>query len=270
MHSHPVFVFNGMFWHEMSDGQLRKCWQLSSVSHLMLRALLFRLQWQKTTYLYTLLLPLEVPPSTPWPTPSARRWMERWTMETATAVTAARDARPCQLCEWHTRFLAPRVRKEKNGKEFQLHWESKFLNRFRQKYVSMPTHNAQNSHMHDIRSNRMLEKTINKVRRDDIGMVCGVTARTVAGLPAEKETPPFSKLPSPDRSGRKDRSPSVILTASLWTLLYMSCCLTQSRHNQHSDLLKYLQNARTQRDRAVGSITVKHELQHVQKTPLSH
>lgn len=27
--------------------------------------------------------------------------MERWTMETATAVTAARDARPCQLCEWH-------------------------------------------------------------------------------------------------------------------------------------------------------------------------
>lgn len=27
--------------------------------------------------------------------------MERWTMETATAVTAAQDALPCQLCEWH-------------------------------------------------------------------------------------------------------------------------------------------------------------------------
>lgn len=27
--------------------------------------------------------------------------MERWTMETATAVTAAPDALPCQLCEWH-------------------------------------------------------------------------------------------------------------------------------------------------------------------------
>lgn len=67
--------------------------------------------------------------------------------------------------------------------------------------------------MHDMRSNRVSEKTINKVRRDDIAVVYGVMARAVAGLPAEKEAPPFSKLPSPDWSGRKDRSPYVIITA---------------------------------------------------------
>lgn len=241
MHSHLVFVFKWMFWHEMSDGQLRKCWQLSSASHLMLRALLFRLQWQKTTYLYTLLLPLEVPPSTPWPTPSARRWMERWTMETATAVTAARDARPCQLCEWHTRFLSPpRSVQEKRRMErsFSSTERVNFEIDLDRNMFQFPPKMHKNFLMHDIRSNRMSEKTINTVRRNDIGVVYGVKARAVTGLPAEKETPPFSKLPSPDRSGRKNRSPSVILTASLWTLLYTSCCLTQPHHNQNSQFVQ--------------------------------
>lgn len=62
---------------------------------------------------------------------------------------------------------------------------------------------------------------------------------------------------------RKDRSASVILIASLCTPLYVSCCLSEARHNQHSNLLKYLQNARTQSDRAVSSDAVKHELQHL-------
>lgn len=53
----------------------------------------------------------------------------------------------------------------------------------------------------------MPERTINKEERDDVGVVCGVAARAAAGLPAEKETPPLEE--------RKDRSPSVILTASL-------------------------------------------------------
>lgn len=135
-----------MFWHEKSDGRLKKCWQLSSVSHLMLRALLFRLQWQKTTYLYTLLLPLEVLPSTPWPTPSVRRWMGRWTMETATGVTAARDDRPCQLCEWH--FFSVCVRKEKQGEKKKtllacfFHLDRNTSSRCRQKTTSVPTQNA--------------------------------------------------------------------------------------------------------------------------------
>ncbi len=65
----------------------------------------FRLQWQRTTYLYTLPLPSEVPLLTRLPTPSERKWMGPWTTGTATVVTAALDARPCQLCEWLTSHL---------------------------------------------------------------------------------------------------------------------------------------------------------------------
>lgn len=50
----------------------------------------------------------------------------------------------------------------------------------------------------------MRRRTINK---DDIGVVCGVMATAVAGLHAEKETPPFSK--------KEHQRPSVILTPSL-------------------------------------------------------
>lgn len=38
-----------------------------------------------------------------------------------------------------------------------------------------------------------ITRTINKVKGDDIGVVCGVMARAVAGLPAEKGNSTFSK-----------------------------------------------------------------------------
>lgn len=44
----------------------------------------------------------------------------------------------------------------------------------------------------------MPERTINKVKWDDIGVVCGVTASAAAGLPAEKETPPFRRKKRPE------------------------------------------------------------------------
>lgn len=39
----------------------------------------------------------------------------------------------------------------------------------------------------------MPERTINKVKRGDIGVVCEVMDRAVARLPAEEETPPFRR-----------------------------------------------------------------------------
>lgn len=64
------------------------------------------------------------------------------------------------------------------------------------------------------------------MEKDDIGMVCQVMAGAVAGLPAEKETPPFWSFQNHTGQEEKTGAPHVILTSSLWTLLYMSRCLS--------------------------------------------
>lgn len=44
------------------------------------------------------------------------------------------------------------------------------------------------------------------MQKDDIGVVCGVMARAVAGLPAEKETPPFG-----EKKKRKEKAGAPLL-----------------------------------------------------------
>lgn len=96
------------------------------------------------------------------------------------------------------------------------------------------------------------------MERDDVGVVCGEAARAAAGLPAEKETPPFRRKKRPEPlcyfNSKFMNSPLCVLPSE-----------SESRHNQHSNVFKYLRNARMQSDRAVGSGGVKHEPQHLQK-----
>lgn len=67
--------------------------------------------------------------------------MGRWTMETATAVTAARDARPCQLCEWHAhafylhRSLCKKIEERKGV-------SAAFSKEIKTENISIPTHNT--------------------------------------------------------------------------------------------------------------------------------
>lgn len=81
--------------------------------------------------------------------------------------------------------------------------------------------------MHDIRSNRMSEKTINTVRRNDIGVLYGVMARAVAGLPAENGNSTFFKASITRPVGKKRPEPlcyfnSKFMNSPLHVLLFDS------------------------------------------------